>query len=215
MNANPKTPKNDKVIATGYSEDDFSDSYWTAPTESGIARIDRGGELVVSLLSRLVEIGAVPKNPKVLDVGCGPGRIVHDLMKAGYDALGCEYSESGRRLAKERFNISAEPCDLRRARGIPLPDLHFDFACCVGVMSMIPQDKIRIAIREIERVLKYGGVALFLIVNGQDTHITQISHPYWRSGITSAGFEDVTSLWPPQKEGIGVLSEFCGLFKKG
>ena len=46
------------------------------------------------------------------DVGCGTGHFVDALRKAGIAAAGYEYSQHGRRIARERLGVDIHPLDL-------------------------------------------------------------------------------------------------------
>lgn len=48
-----------------------------------------------------IALSYLSKNNKVLDVGCGSGELVVDLLKLGYDAQGIDFSKSMIKKAKE------------------------------------------------------------------------------------------------------------------
>ncbi|NIV34330.1 MAG: methyltransferase domain-containing protein [Anaerolineae bacterium] len=105
----------------------------------------------------------------VLDIGCGSGRHVVHFAKQGFRALGLDISPTGLRLAQAWMREEGhEPGyalgDTRR----PLP---FRDDCVEGVFSVqvIHHARIaavRLAIREIWRVLVPGGLA-FVTVSGR------------------------------------------------
>jgi len=71
---------------------------------------------------------------------------------------------------------------------------------------------------EVRRVIKPDGILHVNLINptknAQVDHLTALSNMEWRNAILKAGFEDVTSLAPPPRYGIGVNKEFTGLFAK-
>ena len=157
----------------------------------------------------------------VLDIGTGAGNIVRALRDADIQAEGCEFSSSGRKLAMERFGVVLSPCNLRQQ--LPYEDDQFNWGICVGVLSMIPISYMANAISEILRVIRFG-----VLVNVQ-TMVSQgpvdFINPHHLSSLSCVGYWDLfhscgaydwTSIKPPQKKryGIGVLSEFAGLFSK-
>lgn len=102
----------------------------------------------------------VSTDSQVIDVGCGYGRTLDELRRAGYRHLsGFDFSsrmlERGRRLYPE--------LSLREMRGLslPLPACSCDAALLVAVLTCIVDgaDEKRL-LREIERVLRPGGVVL-------------------------------------------------------
>jgi ubiquinone/menaquinone biosynthesis C-methylase UbiE len=98
----------------------------------------------------------VPPGSQVLDVGCGAGQLVGELMRRGYEAWGADISEAMVAYAREHFGP-----DRFRAGDIehlPFPDDTFDAVMCLGVMEYLNQDEA--ALREIWRVLKPGGRAV-------------------------------------------------------
>ena len=46
-------------------------------------------------------VSLLPKNPKVLDLGCGPGHETKRLATIGADVIGIDYSSECIRIAKE------------------------------------------------------------------------------------------------------------------
>jgi len=213
----PLKTKNDNVISGGYNEGDFGENYWLTPDKYGNRRIDRDATPIVKLVGSLVHFSILPAAPDILDIGAGPGNMAQCFVDAGYKCAGCEYSHSGIRLAKEHFGKTLSFCDLRES--IPYSDGSFDFAYCVGVMSMIPRSRIPVAFSEMRRILRVGGVLLISLLNPletvKDPHLTSLPYEEWRRLLGDAGLDDVTSLWPPQRHGIGMANEFCGIFRKG
>lgn len=215
-NSLPMSGKTDQTVDSGYDSGDFADNYWTTPDVNGRARIDRDAGSLIRLTKNLVRNKIIPQTAMMLDIGAGPGNMVRDFREAGFNAMGCEFSMSGRALALKRFGIHLDFCDLRKT--MPYVDGVFGFAYCVGVLSMIPKVMLPVTMLEMRRVMKVGGVLHINIMNPNsdksEPHLTSLPYLQWWTLFTDAGFEDVTSLWPPQREGIGVVDEFCGLFRR-
>ncbi len=100
----------------------------------------------------------VSKDSKILDVGCGYGRILNELAGAGYtDLIGIDSAENmisrGKR-ENPNLNLIANPNDK-----IPFGDNCFDAIILFGVLTCVPENKSqRELLNDIERVLKPGGV---------------------------------------------------------
>ncbi|MFW5415589.1 class I SAM-dependent methyltransferase [Nocardiopsis sp. CNT-189] len=96
---------------------------------------------------------------RVLDLGCGYGRVLRELADAGYRAVGTDPSAAliarGRR---ERPDL-----DLRHVPGppLPFPDGSFDAVLLVSVLAVVPDgaEQRRIA-AEAERLCAPGGTVL-------------------------------------------------------
>lgn len=211
----PIHEKTAEIIVGGYDESAYAESYWLEPDVRGCRRIDRSAASLISLVERLREIKALPHNPRILDIGAGPGMVVHQFREAGFECEGCEFSESGRRIAKATFGIDLLYGDLRES--LPYKDGEFDFAMCVGVMTMIPERSVLNAFREIRRVVATEGIVHLHLMNPNpafiEPHITNLPVKKWWDLARKAELIDATSLWPPQREGIGVLNEFSGIFR--
>jgi len=103
------------------------------------------------------------KDQRILDVGCGYGRIALPLLKKGYDIYGIDLSkkyitELKRDLStaslKSRFRV-ADMCDL------PFGDAAFDVVLCLWSVIdelLFRKDQVK-AVKEMQRVLKKGGFA--------------------------------------------------------
>lgn len=100
----------------------------------------------------------VQPQKRILDVGCGYGRIMAALKDAGYkNIVGAEPSSS----LKERAGRSRPDLDIRSYDGITLPfeDNSFDAVVLAGVLTSIPLDEDQDRIMsEIRRVLVKGGI---------------------------------------------------------
>ncbi|MGH9353853.1 MAG: class I SAM-dependent methyltransferase [Terriglobia bacterium] len=117
-----------------------------------------GAQNLVSRMRFALEMleSKAPPGAKVLDVGCGAGQLVGELMRRGYEAWGVDVSEAMVGYAREHYQI-----DRFRAADIenlPFPDGTFDAVMCLGVMEYLNQDEA--ALREMRRVLKPGGRAV-------------------------------------------------------
>jgi ubiquinone/menaquinone biosynthesis C-methylase UbiE len=99
---------------------------------------------------------ALPYGSKILDAGCGPGEMAAKLMQRGYEVWGLDIAEAMVRRARERCGVNRfRVGDIER---IPFPDNTFDGVVCLGVLEYLDTDAK--ALREIERVLKPGGMAV-------------------------------------------------------
>jgi len=97
--------------------------------------------------------------PDVLEAGCGPGKLLADLVAAGYACAAVDRSPqmlaaARAELRRRGFAAAATPILLASVQQLPFPDASFD-----DVVSTFPTDYIADpqALREIARVLRPGG----------------------------------------------------------
>lgn len=94
-----------------------------------------------------------PPPRRVIDIGCGEGRLPRDLQRLGYDVTGVDGSATLIAAARE-----ADPAGryaLADAASLPLPDASADLV--TAFMSLHDIDDLDGALREIARVLVPGG----------------------------------------------------------
>ncbi len=98
---------------------------------------------------------------KVLDVGCGNGRLVKLFNNVNVDYTGIDNSAELIDLAKSDFpNRNFLVGDILQ---LPFADNSFDLVFCISVLHHLPGKDIRKkSIVEMKRVLKFGGHLILL-----------------------------------------------------
>lgn len=103
-------------------------------------------------------LGMIDRKAKILDFGCGYGRISNELVESGYvDVTGVDPS----RAMIERGTNTSPDLILLHSDGINLPfDEHaFDVVVICAVLTCIPSSEERGRVAgDITRVLKPGGI---------------------------------------------------------
>ena len=93
--------------------------------------------LNVSMFSKYVS-----KNSKIIDVGCGYGRILNELYENGFnDLTGVDTAENMIKRGKREYpylNLIANPDGK-----IPFPDNSFDAVVLFGILTCIPDDELQ------------------------------------------------------------------------
>jgi SAM-dependent methyltransferase/uncharacterized membrane protein YbhN (UPF0104 family) len=96
----------------------------------------------------------VGKTAIVLDLGCGLGRQLHEMIRRGYRVTGIDISERLLRFAAE----SGVPVASGDAERLPFANETFDVVYTVGVLHHLHGPDAQLAAcREVRRVLKRGG----------------------------------------------------------
>lgn len=116
----------------------------------------------------------IPANADILEVGCGPGTVWKsnaDRVPEGWRLTLTDFSEGMINTAKT--NLAGGPpaiFKIAEAQELPFPDESFDAVMAHHMLYHVP-DK-RLAIREIKRVLREGGV-FYAATNGPK-HLRQL-----------------------------------------
>jgi SAM-dependent methyltransferase len=103
---------------------------------------------------------------RVLDFGCGSGRHVIYFTKKGFDVYGFDITEEGIKITKGwlkkeklRANLKIGPFNKK----LPYKDNFFDAVISTNAIHHTTIENIRKEIKEIERILKPGGL-IFITV---------------------------------------------------
>ncbi len=99
---------------------------------------------------------------KVLDLGCGNGRLLQIFKNINIDYTGVDNSEKLIEIAKKTYPgatfLAAD------ALHLPFPSDHFDKIYSVAVLHHIPSQELRLKfLEESKRVLKPGGLLILTV----------------------------------------------------
>lgn len=98
---------------------------------------------------------------RVLDLGCGSGRHTVYLAKQDFDVYGIDIAKSGIEICKNWLKKEKLKANLRIGdiyKKLPYPDNFFDAIISTQTLHHAKIEKIRKLIREMERILKSGGL---------------------------------------------------------
>lgn len=101
---------------------------------------------------------------KVLDLGCGPGVLTHDLVNLGFEYWGMDSSSKMVDECNKNFgHIKQSHFSVGNVSHVDYPDQFFDTVMCLGVIGSI--NDYETAIGEMFRVLKPDGSLLITLPN--------------------------------------------------
>jgi len=172
----PISPTKDKIILARTQTELPSSRLKNINTDIPLITYDgpsalRDSSSLLSEVARYIKSGA-----GLLDLGCGPRDQAISIKHLGYKYVGIDYS-----------NPSADI--LGDAHAIPFISETFDSVLSYAVLEHLHNPFV--AIREIERVLKPGGIYVGTVSQGEPFHDSYFHHTAW--GLISL-IESTTSL---------------------
>lgn len=104
---------------------------------------------------------------RALDVGCGSGRLLLDLQRAGFEVAGVDFSpamvEASRSLLARHGSDPATSLSVGDIERLEFEDGRFDLVVAAGVIEYLAGDDAALA--EMRRVLRPGGTAVISVRN--------------------------------------------------
>ena len=104
---------------------------------------------------------AIPKNSRILDVGCGTGLMGIALRKANFSGPidGIDISADSLSTANKRdVYRSLRQVDLQE-HILDISEDAYDALTCIGVLTYVPETEV--ILEEFARVIKKGGIMIF------------------------------------------------------
>lgn len=137
-----------------HGESNFLDVCYAAP-----ARIQAALEVELDFLRRALE-----GTGRVLEIGCGDGRLLESLRDTGREWVGLDLMESYLRYARGQRQLAPGTGFVAsRAGTLPFADASFDAVVCAQNTFGLLGDEKRPALREAARVIRPGGCLLFVV----------------------------------------------------
>jgi SAM-dependent methyltransferase len=143
-----------------YARSDIDQKYKTLTGCTSEEEFDQTGKLV---LEQLISLG-FKQNSKILDLGCGTGRLATQLLpylgEQG-EYYGCDISPEVIEFCRKRYSRSNFHFLTNQMKKIPLSlGANFDFIWCYSVFTHIFPDEMVCLLQECKRLIRPQGLLL-------------------------------------------------------
>ncbi len=154
----------------------FDYDYW-----DGDRRICYGGYNYIEgrwekVAKKLIEHYKLKNNAKILDIGCGKGYLLFDLMKLRPDLelYGLDVSSYAAKNSKEEIK---EKITVGNATNLPFKDDFFDLVISINTLHCLEAQDLYKALKEMERV---GKKDKYLCVESYRNEVEKANLLYWQ-----------------------------------
>lgn len=178
----------------------YGEMYWDGPRDYGYGGYNYDGRWRSVARDIIAHYGLKP-GMKVLDVGCGKGFLVKDLMLEcpGLEAFGLDVSLYAITHAPEELTGRLH---LGTAEKLPFTDKSFDCVLSLNTIHNFPRPRAIKAMAEIERVSKGNS---FVVV---DSYRTPEQKEIFESWVLTAEFHDYPDGWVKLFEEAGYTGDW-------
>jgi SAM-dependent methyltransferase len=124
-------------------------------------------------LLRFVKLLRKIKAKRILDLGCGTGRHIIALAKRNFEVYGIDIAKKALNLARERLKEEGLKAKLKVGdfyKKLPYKDKFFDGVISIKALHHARVFKIKRLIKEIERVMKPGGILMIEVPRKKKRH---------------------------------------------
>ena len=151
-----------------WQTDGYFSEHSAAVYELGVELLFRGTadvmrRQIIPPISELVRESGGADRVKLLDVGCGTGRTLHQLAIAHPTMRlhGCDMSPAYIKLARKRLeDVQEVTLAVENAESLPWADETFDVVTSTYMFHELPRNARRNVVREMFRVLRPGGLVV-------------------------------------------------------
>ena len=168
----------------------------------------------------IIKIAQIIKpGDKILDVGCGNGRLLETLKEKSADYLGVDKSTELIKIAEKKYQsekIKFRPgCILELGQ---IPEINFDYIFCIAVIHHLPGKNLRIqALKQLKNKVAENGRIILTVWNlWSQKKYQKLIWKFWflkLIGKNKMDFGDVLFDWKnPQGEKVSkrYYHAFCG-----
>lgn len=186
-----------------YLERYYSTQYKVAGSEwEEIRKLDlsRLPETIYGRTREISFVTEVKKGGTLLDLGCSWGFLMLQAREMGFTVKGVEVGRPYADYAREKLDLDVFPGQLEKAG---FPTEYFDAIIGVHVLEHLPD--LKTSFSEIRRILKDGGVAVFIVPNFESVtrevmgaswewldirnHYYHLTRPFFERALKPLGFD--------------------------
>lgn len=153
----------------------FDQDYWDGDRLTGYGgyRYDGRWRLVAEAMA---DAYALESGMRVLDVGCGKGFLLFDLLETvpGLEVVGIDVSSYAIRHAKNEVRAS---CQIGHASDLPFGDKEFDLVVSINTLHNLYNFELALALTEMERV---GKSNKYVCVEAYRNEREKVNLMYWQ-----------------------------------
>jgi len=150
----PKGKRNVKMRSTAKTDEhirisrQYGQMYFDGPREYGYGGYEYDGRWI-PVAKDIVKHFNLSKGDKVLDVGCGKGFLVKDLLGLDINAYGVDISKYAIKHCEKEV---VERLTIGSANNLEFEDNSFDAVISINTIHSLPRAKCLKAVQEIERL---------------------------------------------------------------
>jgi SAM-dependent methyltransferase len=153
-----------QLVQTLFDQSDYwQGRVYQEPDHHFAQKIARRKAYAFQMINRL----PTAHNGTALDIGCGAGYYLTDLVKLGFDVHGVDNSPEMLKRCQELLERNGRASTVHLSLGdlenIPFDNSTFDLVLCVGVLDYLLTDET--ALTELWRIMKPGAHLLISISN--------------------------------------------------
>lgn len=122
----------------------------------------------------------------ILEVGCGDGRFLRQLMASSPQAkriVGVDIVDPETMLPPDLLNRPGSEWVTAYGHELPFPDDSFDLVCIAHVLHHLQPDLVEATLAEMQRVLKPGGEFMICEMFRDEQSDPQMSHVFYHHWI--------------------------------
>jgi SAM-dependent methyltransferase len=194
---------NDSKVEAMVKAKEYGFDYW-----DGDRRFGYGGYKFIpgrwqEVAQQLIELYELKAGSRVLDVGCGKGYLLFEMMliEPGLEIHGFDISDYG--LANSHPELKASLFKHRAQDPFPYPDKSFDLVISLGTLHNLHLFELEVAVAEIERVGRQG----YIMVESFRNELEMFNLECW--ALTAESIMDVDEwVWLYEKFGFTGDYEF-------
>ncbi len=152
----------------------YGEEYWDGDRRYGYGGYRYDGRWSV-VAEKLIETYGLPRNAKILDIGCGKGFLLHELMKLrpAAEVAGLDISPYALEHCKEEVRAHVKAG--RAQDPLPFGDAECDLVISITTLHNLPVDELSKTLEEMERV----GRNKFLVVESYRSALELFNLQCW------------------------------------